>query len=150
MKYPQGFGLTETLLAILLTAIISSAFFLGITQAKLYLESIRVKQKAFQELKNWTNEWKSVIASGGGESVGSDPSGGVPVTLKENSDGRPVIVGKMHKNITKANESGQYSIYYNIDTFIRWDKTKSFLNTTEDNAEDTIRFNVYQIEFNIQ
>ena len=56
-KNISGFSLIETLVGIAMTTIICSTLFLGITQAKLYLESIRIKEKAFQELKNYTNEW---------------------------------------------------------------------------------------------
>ena len=46
-KNIYGFTLVETLIGILMTTIICSTLFLGITQAKLYLESIRIKEKAF-------------------------------------------------------------------------------------------------------
>ena len=144
LKYNEAFTLIETLTAVLLTAIICSTLFLGITQTKLYLESIRIKDKAYQELKNWTNEWKSMVAAGV-SNFPNDGPGGERVALKKDSEGNTIIEGKMYKDISKANESGQYSIYYNIDTFITW-KNNFLLGS----SRDTIRFNTYQIQFYIQ
>jgi len=143
-KYNEAFTLLETLIAVLLTAIICSTLFLGITQTKLYLESIRIKEKAYQELKNWTNEWKSMVASGV-SSFPNDGPGGERIVLKKDSKGNTIIEGKMYKDISKANESGQYSIFYNIDTFITWKNNFLFSSSS-----DTIRFNTYQIQFYIQ
>ena len=80
-KNTYGFTLIETLIGILMTTIICSTLFLGITQAKLYLESIRIKEKAFIELKNFTNEWKSMIAAGV-SNFPSDSNSGKKVALK--------------------------------------------------------------------
>ena len=146
IKYFSGFTLIETLVGILLTAVVCTALFLGITQAKMYLSSIRTKEQAFQELKNWTNEWKSMVAAGV-QSFPDDPPGGKRVSLKEDSQGNTIVAGHLHKNIKKATESGQYSIYYNIDTYITWEKTLFFSKST---IADTIRFNTYQIQFYIQ
>ena len=147
-KNISGFSLIETLVGIAMTTIICSTLFLGITQAKLYLESIRIKEKAFQELKNYTNEWKSLVASGVSH-FPSDDTDGKKVSLKSDSKGKSIIEGKMYKNITKAANSGQYSIYYNVSTFIVWNKQNFFFNKNTD-LLDTLRFNTYQIQFSIQ
>ena len=147
-KNISGFSLIETLVGIAMTTIICSTLFLGITQAKLYLESIRIKEKAFQELKNYTNEWKSLVASGV-SNFPSDGTDGKIVSLKSDSKGKSIIEGKMYKNITRATNSGQYSIYYNISTFIVWNKQNFFFNKNTD-LLDTLRFNTYQIQFSIQ
>ena len=147
-KNISGFSLIETLVGIAMTTIICSTLFLGITQAKLYLESIRIKEKAFQELKNYTNEWKSLVASGV-SNFPSDGTDGKKISLKSDSKGKSIIEGKMYKNITRAANSGQYSIYYNISTFIVWNKQNFFFNKNTD-LLDTLRFNTYQIQFSIQ
>ena len=147
-KNISGFSLIETLVGIAMTTIICSTLFLGITQAKLYLESIRIKEKAFQELKNYTNEWKSLVASGV-SNFPSDGTDGKKISLKSDSKGKSIIEGKMYKNITRATNSGQYSIYYNISTFIVWNKQNFFFNKNTD-LLDTLRFNTYQIQFSIQ
>ena len=147
-KKIYGFTLIETLIGILMTTIICSTLFLGITQAKLYLESIRIKEKAFVELKNFTNEWKSMIATGV-SNFPSDSNSGKKVALRTDSNGNTTIEGKLYKKITKATNSGQYSVYYNIQTYITWDKKNHFFNK-ERGLLDTLSFNTYQIQFHIE
>tara|TARA_B100001996_G_C18362870_1_gene478501 strand:- start:120 stop:575 length:456 start_codon:yes stop_codon:yes gene_type:complete len=147
-KNIYGFTLIETLIGILMTTIICSTLFLGITQAKLYLESIRIKEKAFIELKNFTNEWKSMIAAGV-SNFPSDSNSGKKVALKTDANGNTTIEGNLYKKITKATNSGQYSIYYNIQTYITWDKKNLFFNK-ERGLLDTLSFNTYQIQFHIE
>ena len=146
IKLTQGFTLIETLIGVLLTLVVCSALFLGMTQAKLYLESIRIKEKAYQELKNWTNEWKSMVAAGV-SNFPNDGPGGERIPLKKDSQGNTIIEGKLFKKITKANESGQYSVFYNIETFITWSNDNFFFKS---NTPDTLKFNTYQIQFYIQ
>ncbi len=124
-KNTYGFTLIETLIGILMTTIICSTLFLGVTQAKLYLESIRIKEKAFLELKNFTNEWKSMVAAGV-SNFPSDANSGKSVPLQVDKNGNTTLEGNLYKKITKAANSGQYSVYYNIQTYITWDKKKSF------------------------
>ena len=146
-KNTYGFTLIETLIGILMTTIICSTLFLGVTQAKLYLESIRIKEKAFLELKNFTNEWKSMVAAGV-SNFPSDANSGKSVPLQVDKNGNTTLEGNLYKKITKAANSGQYSVYYNIQTYITWDK-KIFFNK-EKALLDTLSFNTYQIQFNIQ
>ena len=120
-KNTYGFTLIETLIGILMTTIICSTLFLGVTQAKLYLESIRIKEKAFLELKNFTNEWKSMVAAGV-SNFPSDANSGKSVPLQVDKNGNTTLEGNLYKKITKAANSGQYSVYYNIQTYITWDK----------------------------
>ena len=147
-KNTYGFTLIETLIGILMTTVICSTLFLGITQAKLYLEAIRVKEKAFIELKNFTNEWKSMVAAGV-SNFPSDSNSGEKVPLKIDSNGNTTLEGNLYKKITKATNSGQYSIYYNIQTYITWDKKNIFFNK-EKSLLDPLSFNTYQIQFNLQ
>mgnify|MGYP001284266578 CR=1 FL=1 len=147
VKYFNGFTLIETLIGVLLTAIICSALFLGITQAKLYLESIRIKEKAFEELRNWTNEWKSMVAAGVKDDYNDGSSEGEKVILKKDSMGNTIIEGRLFKDISKASSSGQYSIFYNIKTYIVWEVNNFFFNSSK---LDTLKFNTYQIQFHIQ
>ena len=63
-------------------------------------------------------------------------------------EGNTIIRGNIYKNITRAADSGQYSVYYNIFTYITWDKQKFFTN--KDERLDTLSFNTYQIQFQMQ
>ena len=143
-KYQQGFGLMETLVSLLLIALISSAFFIGITQAKLYLKSIRIKQNAFRELTNWTNEWKSMVAAG----VESFPVNQSSVALNKDKQGNITTEGTLLNTITKSNNSGELATYYNISTSIIWNRKKLFFNMDPEEYQDTLTFNTYQIRFN--
>ena len=147
-KKIYGFTLIETLIGILMTTIICSTLFLGITQAKLYLESIRIKEKAFIELKNFTNEWKSMVAAGV-SNFPSDSNSGEKVALKTDTNGNTTLEGNLYKKITRATNSGPYSVYYNIQTYITWDKKNLFFNK-ERGRLDTLSFNTYQIQFHIE
>ena len=132
----------------MLTGIASSALLLGITQTKLNLESIRVKEKAHQELKEYTENIKSMVASGV-DSFGFAPPGGVDVTLTSDSKGNPTLTGKLHREIRKSSASGTYSIFYYIHTYLIWqDKGRFFFqkNADQDNL-DTLEFKSYQVRF---
>ena len=71
----------------------------------------------------------------------------VGVILKKDSRGNSIIEGKLYKDISKASSSGQYSIFYNINTYIVWEVNNFFFKSSK---LDTIRFNTYQIKFHIQ
>ena len=94
-KNTYGFTLVETLIGILMTTIICSTLFLGVTQAKLYLESIRIKEKAFLELKNFTNEWKSMVAAGV-SNFPSDANSGKSVPLQIDKNGNTSLEGNLY------------------------------------------------------
>ena len=118
----KGFTLIETLFVILLVGVASGAFLLGFAQAQLTLQSIKMKDRAHQELKEYTEEIKSMIASGVA-TFGPEQPGGKRVTLKASSNGTPLIKGRLNREIRKSSNSGDYSIYYYIRTYITWEKT---------------------------
>tara|TARA_Y100000996_G_scaffold391212_1_gene353026 strand:- start:1787 stop:2248 length:462 start_codon:yes stop_codon:yes gene_type:complete len=144
----KGFTLMETLVGVMLIGIGSAALFLGLTQSKLSLESIRVKEKAHQELKEYTEEIKSMIASGVG-SFGPEQPGGKRVTLKASPDGNPLIEGRLNREIRKSSNSGDYSIYYYIRTYITWEKTLYRENNSNIPQLDTLEFKSYQVRFSL-
>jgi len=152
IKIKSGFTLIETLVFILIIAVASSAFLLGITQAKLSLNSIKIKDKAHQELKEYTENIKSLVA-GGVESFGSNPPNGIPVTLSYDSNtGQPIIEGHLHKTVTKSSDSGDYSIYYFIHTWITWpEQEKIFFQKTENSEDDfeKLEFKTYQVQLSL-
>ena len=145
IKYTQGFTLTETLVGIFITTIVCSVLLLGISQAKLYLNSIRIKERALYELRIWTDQWKSIIATG----VDRPSLVIKEVPLLSDADSNNVIIGKLSRRIIPASNSGTYSKYYNLYTVIKWKKDNFFFNTKPNN-EDSLFFNVWQIEFHIK
>ena len=163
IKIQSGFTLIETLVFILIIATASSAFLLGITQAKLSLNSIKVKDKAHQELKEYTENIKSLVA-GGVESFGSNPPNGIPIALTYDSNtGESIIEGHLHKTVVKcdngacegisdADDSGDYSIFYFIHTWITWsEKKKIFFQKTENSEDDLkkLEFKTYQVQLSL-
>ena len=161
MKMKNGFTLIETLVTMLLVGLASSAFLLGLTQAKLNLESIRIKDQAHQELKEYTENIKSLIA-GGVENLGSNSPGGLQVTLvADPNTNAPIIEGSLHKNVTKCvggacgegiDNSGDYSIFYHIHTWITWSESKRLFGQKTENSESDLRkleFKSYQVRFNL-
>ena len=157
----NGFTLIETLVAILLLGLASSAFLLGITQTKLNLESIRIKDRAHQELKEYTENIKSLVA-GGVESFGTNPSGGIKVTLVgDQNTNSPIIEGNLYKKVIKCDNgacgadlenSGDYSIYYFIHTWITWPESKRLFGQKAENSEadfKKLEFKSYQVRFSL-
>ena len=147
-----GFTLIETLVAIVLMGFASSAFLLGLSQAKLNLESIKIKDRAHQELKEYTENIKSLVASGV-ESFGSEPPGGIQVTLvADPKTGQPLIEGNLHKSVRKSADSGDYSVYYFIHTWITWPEGKRLFGQKTENSEldfEKLEFKSYQVRFNL-
>jgi len=144
----KGFTLIESLVGIILIGIASAALFLGITQSKLTLESIRIKEKAHQELKEYTENIKSMVASGV-ETFGSDGTGGETVVLKASEDGTPVVTGRLNKEVRRSTNSGDYSIYYYIHTNIIWDRTMYKGQNNNISNLDTLDFKTYQVRFSL-
>ena len=148
-KQIRGFTLIETLIGILLSALFASSLMLGLTGSKLAIGSIKVKEKAFHELKIYTENLKSQIATGVENFV--DSPQGTEVVLKHNKDGDIILKGTLHKNIIKSPNSGDYSIYYYIHTYIVWQEAGQFFfekNLDSENL-DTLEFKGYQIQFNL-
>ena len=145
----EGFSLIETLIGIMLTALATSSIFLGITESRLSLESIKIKEVAHQELKDYTENLKSMIATGV-ENFTDSPQG-TEVVLKQNKEGETVLTGSLHKNIVKSVNSGDYSIYYHIHTYIVWQDEGQFFfgKTTDSDHLDTLEFKGYQVQFNL-
>jgi prepilin-type N-terminal cleavage/methylation domain-containing protein len=94
----KGFTLIETLLVILLVGVASGAFLLGFAQAQLTLQSIKMKDRAHQELKEYTENIKSLVASGV-QNFNSNQIGGIPVPIVSDASGQAVIVGNLYKNV---------------------------------------------------
>ena len=121
-----------------------------------HTESIRLKNAAYLELKEWTEEWRSNIASG------YTPLGGSSGTfcndtwldikiLAENGENLESIIGQ-HENSTEARLCREistvqgitdYSTYYNIKTWIEWEDNFKGLNS--DSNKEKLEFELNQI-----
>ena len=125
----KGFTLIETLLVILLVGVASGAFLLGFAQAQLTLQSIKMKDRAHQELKQYTENIKSLVASGV-QNFNSNQIGGIPVPIVSDASGQTIIEGNLYKDVRLCEEnvcpkkSGDYSKFYKIHTWITWPESK--------------------------
>ena len=161
-KIKTGFTLIETLVAMLILGLASSAFFLGIVQAQLSMESIKVKEEAYQELKSYTENIKSLVAAGV-TNFGQQHANGQEVVLRQDpKSGRPLITGRLYKTVIKCDngscpnseDSGDYSVYYYIHTHITWHtsaggKEKIFFQKISDSENiNKLEFKTYQIRVN--
>ena len=60
----DGFTLTELIVGMVIVAIASLAIFTGVTYLELAGHKIRLKERAYEELKGYTELWKGKIAAG--------------------------------------------------------------------------------------
>ena len=147
IKYTHGFTLIETLMGILLTALTCSAFFFGITQGRLYLDSIKIKEKAFLLLENKTNDLKSLVVAGYYDRLIG--------TKKYKEWVYPDSINyPKHRAIYRAqiarpskNAAADYAKIYEINTEIVWSQNRFFSNHSDSNV---IRFSTREIQFNQQ
>ena len=106
-------------------------------------------RRNYRPLKDYTENLKSMIATGV-ENFTDSPQG-TEVVLKKNKEGETVLTGSLHKNIVKSVNSGDYSIYYHIHTYIVWQDEGQFFfgKTTDSDHLDTLEFKGYQVQFNL-
>ena len=148
----KGFTLIEVLLVILLVGFTAGAFLSSFTQAQLTLQSIKVKDRAHQELKEYTENIKSLVASGV-ENFNSTQIGGIPVSLVSDASGQTIVEGNLYKDVRLCRdnvcpkESGDYSRFYKINTWITWPESKKIfvdkVEVLEENLEK-LEFICYQ------
>ena len=113
-----------------------------------HTESIRLKNVAFLELKRYTEEWRSIIASGYTPIGGSNATCvNVPLNLKYLSEGEDIETiifqndafddpyyenatnAELCRKITKVQGVTDYSTYHNLRTWITWKDNFQGLNS---------------------
>ncbi len=124
-KLQHGFTLVEVITGVIITSIAAMAIMKGVSSSASSLKSIRIKEKAFEELKIWTDDWKSKIAGGVHVNPGQYPPFGKTITLITNEDNETVITGRLFRDIRKSRDSGEYSEFYQIKTWIDWEDMTS-------------------------
>ncbi len=139
-KLQKGFTLVEVITGVIITSVAAIAIMRGVSTSSASLKSIRIKEKAFEELKIWTDDWKSKIAGGVHVNPGQYPPFGQTVTLMTNEDNETVVSGKLFRDIRISRESGEYSKFYQIKTWIEWDDIAS-----DNDAKKNLEFLSYQL-----
>ena len=98
--------------------LLASSFLLyGISNPINNTANVRLKEDALEELTKYTNQWQSYVAAGYDPIGGTQPVYGDEVFIGENDN----IEARMYHEITEK-YTGQYSKYYNIKTWIEWEK----------------------------
>jgi len=149
----NGFTLIESMLGIMIIGLMSGSIMVGITTFEKKIFEIRLKEQAFEELRNYTNFLGSRIAVG--ETLEPPPSSGTSVVIYQRE------VDDTHKDIYSATMNylrpGRYypdidgdgiedecpSCYgetYHLYTWIAW--------PNESDIKRTLEFDTYQIKLN--
>lgn len=140
----SGFTLIEAMTGVMITVMVASSIMMGVSKAQSTLNSIRLKERAFEELKIYTDYWKSMVAAGKVTSTNTSGINGETVVLTKDLDGNPIVTGKLFRKIARAKDSGEFSIYYSVNTRIEWKD-----NTVGKEKPRRIEFKTKQMKFHI-
>ena len=64
LKLEEGFSIVEFLVGVIITSIAAASIMYGVASIRKTTNLLTIKDKAFQELTNYTDFWKSKIAAG--------------------------------------------------------------------------------------
>ena len=136
----HGFTLIESMLGILVIGLVSGSIMLGITTVEKKIFNIRLKEQAFEMLRNYTNFLGSRIAVG--DIPGKPDDSGLNIAIyqhERNNVVDDVYTANMNyeevEKVSKPNHNGEV---YALNTFIIW--------PNESDSKDTLRFNTFQIK----
>ena len=133
-KNYNGFTYVEAILTVLLTLLMATSISYAVVRAQTLQKSLNLKERAFKELKNYTNEYRTLVAFGERPLSGKQPRFGHEVILFDPSEElkeiqfgvkEGVVAGRLYHIITdrSSTTSGDQSGYYNIKTWIEWTDT---------------------------
>ena len=150
----KGFTLIESMLGIMIIGLVSGSIMVGITTIEKKLFEIRLKEQAFEELRNYTNFLGSRIAVG--ESLEPPPSSGTNVVIYQKEvDGIPKDIYSATINYLRPKRyypdidgdgiedecPSCHGEIYRLYTKIDW--------PNESDIKHTLEFDTYQIRLNI-
>jgi len=149
----KGFTLIESMLGIMIIGLVSGSIMVGITTIEKKKFEIRLKEQAFEELRNYTNFLGSRIAVG--ESLEPPPSSGTNVVIYQKEvDGIPKDIYSATINYLRPKRyypdidgdgiedecPSCYGRIYRLYTWIDW--------PNESDIKHTLEFDTYQIRLN--
>ncbi len=140
----SGFTLIEAVTGVMITLLAASAIMMGVSKAQSTLNSIHLRERAFEELKIYTDYWKSMAAAKRIGATNSSNMNGERVALIKDKNGNTVVSGSLYRKIRRGSDSGEYSIYYNIKTYIEWED-----NVFGGKELKRLEFNTKQLQFNL-
>ena len=136
----KGFTLVESMLGIMVIGLVSGSIMLGITTVEKKLFKIRLKEQAFETLRNYTNFLGSRIAVG--DIPGKPPDSGLDVPIYKNEVKNIVediyTANMNYEEVEKVSNPNHNGEVYSLNTFIIW--------PNESDLPDTLRFNTFQIK----
>jgi prepilin-type N-terminal cleavage/methylation domain-containing protein len=136
----KGFTLIESMLGIMVIGLVSGSIMLGITTVEKKLFKIRLKEQAFEMLRNYTNFLGSRIAIG--DIPGRPQDSGLDVAIYQyemNNVVEDVYTANMnYEEVSKVSKPNHNGTVYSLNTFIIW--------PNESDMKDTLRFNTFQIK----
>ena len=135
----DGFSLVEFLVGSIVAAIAASSIMYGVASIRKTTNLLSIKEKAFEELSNYTDFWKSKIAAG--EWAGTNTwTAGPEFNLIANQE--TPIKATLYKKGRSLNGNYPYPLYV-LETKITWEdrEEESSIPPREMNLK------VYQLEF---
>jgi prepilin-type N-terminal cleavage/methylation domain-containing protein len=136
----NGFTLIESMLGIMIIGLVSGSIMLGITTVEKKLFKIRLKEQAFEMLRNYTNFLGSRIAVG--DIPGKPQDSGLDVAIYKhemNNVVEDIYTANMnYEEVSKVSKPNHNGEVYSLNTFIIW--------PNESDMKDTLRFNTFQIK----
>ena len=149
----NGFTLIESMLGIMLIGLVAGSIMVGITTVEKKMFEIRLKERALEELRNYTNFLGSQIAVG--ELPEPPSSSGINVVIyQEEVDGIPEDIYFATMNFLSPTRyypdidgdgvqdpcPSCYGEIYQLYTWIDW--------PNESDIKHTLEFDTYQIKLN--
>ena len=135
----NGFSVVEFLAATVIATVSAGAIMFGVSNVRKTTDLLNTKEKAFEQLVNYTDFWKAKIAAG--EWTGTNiwtPGDDFRLVDKEK---RP-IKAILSKKGSRINSDYAYPLY-SLETKITWRDRND-----ENNASPKeLNFKVYQIEY---
>ena len=142
LKTLKGFTLIEAMVGVLITALAASAIMVGVSSVNQSLKKIRVKEKAYEVLRDYTDFLKARIMAEGGSTIGSPSQNGDEVILFENDKSEPVYKATLNYHpIRRLSDPNSLGEVYSLKTYIVWE--------INENHKDTIAFNTAQIRLQL-
>ena len=128
------------MLGIMVIGLVSGSIMLGITTVEKKLFNIRLKEQAFETLRNYTNFLGSRIAVGDFIEKPQDTGLDVAIYKHEvNNIVTDVYTANMnYEEVAKVSKPNHNGKVYSLNTFIIW--------PNESDLKDTLRFNTFQIK----
>ncbi len=128
------------MLGIMGIGLVSGSILLGITTVEKKLFKIRLKEQAFETLRNYTNFLGSRIAVG--DIPGRPEDSGLDVAIYKNEVNNIVediyTANMNYEEVEKVSNPNHNGEVYSLNTFIIW--------PNESDLQDTLRFNTFQIK----